>query len=392
MANAPLTPALRGWYSDLNDDQIMGKIQQSLEDVRLAPPPTPRPPKPGCYGNTDALILGYHSKRKLRAVADVLEINDYKPQKRASCMPAYQALNGYRGYKKLYGERLYASNYPSKTPNKGFLHLPGELRNTIYESVLTLNKPVEFLPIKSQGTNKAPYRAYEYAVQRPKKFLPLLRFLRLCRTVSQEASDVFYGVNEFRFTGSCGAYFLRAFMETIGPANTASLRKITLPIHWPGNSTESNDMYGRWTLEEIGRNLHRRNLQQHDNAAAIRAFSDCIRSFEEAGKLTDLTLVLPYAFSVSNVTQPEIDFTRFDLDKLKLKLLHLRKDLMDEATDETQQPLQKTVAVRSGRGGRRIEMQWADPKVFAEGIGWEYEVMRYDRKGRYPVEDPFREV
>ncbi|KAK6396384.1 hypothetical protein LTR65_009468 [Meristemomyces frigidus] len=349
----------------------MAKVHEGLEKAkRMTPRPT-RPRRPGCYGNTHARILGYHSKRELRALADVLEVNDYESRERATCMPAYKALKEHNGYRKLYGERLYASAYPSKTPNKGFLDLPGELRNRIYSLILKLDTPIEFVPITSQGTNKAPMR------------------VRLCSRTPEEAPPD-PKVLAPESCGACGAYFLRAFMETIGPANAASLRKLTVHIHWPGSITDPNDIYVNWNPQYIGRELHVRNLQTHDGAPAVRPFAECLRIFEEAGKLTDLTLVLPYAFSVSDARHLGVDIMRSNFDKLKIKLLHLRKDSKDEAMDETQTPLQKVV--RLGRARRRVETEWADPEVFAQQSGWEYEVACYDRKGRYPVDDPYGRV
>lgn len=240
------------------------------------------------------------------------------------------------------------------------------------------------MPITAQNTNKAPGRAQRYAFERFKKLLPILRFLRLCRQVNQEASDIYYGTNEFRFTGACGAYFLRAFMRTIGSANTSCLRKITLPIHWSGYSTDSNDMYGEWKPAHTGVQLNAYGLQRNEDAPAPRPLVDCLRMLERAGNLTDLTLVLPHAFHVTSVTDLGLDYTKFNLEKFKIKVLHLRR-YSTESMDPTQKPLQQLLRLRryKRRAVARVEAEWEDVEAYAEANGWGYGSVEYDRKGRY---------
>ena len=70
------------------------------------------------------------------------------------------------------------------------------------------------------------------------------KLLRVCNFVNEEASPIFYGQNEFRFTGLQGWIVLNSFLRTIGRTNRNMLRHLTvnapgLDEHYEGVNTAS---------------------------------------------------------------------------------------------------------------------------------------------------------
>ncbi|EME85105.1 uncharacterized protein MYCFIDRAFT_83118 [Pseudocercospora fijiensis CIRAD86] len=115
------------------------------------------------------------------------------------------SLQPYSKSRKLYGERKFSKPHPAKPPAISFLDLSPELRNKIYELALVLDPAYVELSAKTtvfwEGNEKARehhLKRYKYDIQRR------LRFLRVCKQVYEEASPIFYGQNEFRFTSVKG--------------------------------------------------------------------------------------------------------------------------------------------------------------------------------------------
>ncbi|KAF2770530.1 hypothetical protein EJ03DRAFT_360578 [Teratosphaeria nubilosa] len=237
----------------------------------------------------------------------------------------WASLAPYRGYNKLFGERKYAKASPCKIT---FLSLPPEFRNAIYELHFIFNEPIEFLPLSPQTTRKGPYRVY---VRESKhyytKIQPALRFLRTCKLIHREASSIYYGENDFRFSGADGAHFARAFMLTIGQSNAALLRKIMLPIHFSGHST-------------------------------IAAF----------GTLKELNLVLPSHYSIYKIKLLEID-----MPDLKIKIVHLfLQSWLD--LDKSQRPLRLTKMVGPKSRMREVVVEeFESVGAYAKAKEWGYD-------------------
>lgn len=144
-------------------------------------------------------------------------------------------LKAYRRLPKLFRERKFAQNYPLQ-PFR-FLDLPGEVRNAVYRELLVLDKAVENAP-KSTGRNNSRahdihLRRYMYDIQ------PRLRFVRTCKLVHQEATSVFYGENEFRFTNANGWYVLSSILLTIGPRHSKLIRSIAIHVGWNGKALDN---------------------------------------------------------------------------------------------------------------------------------------------------------
>ena len=102
----------------------------------------------------------------------------------------------------------------------GFLDLPGELRNMMYELILVTTKVFE--------------------LNRPTNFRRSAAFLRTCKQIEAEGTSILYGMNVFVFERSrqsrqerwrstsdeIGYQDARFFLEMIGPRNVRQLRQV----------------------------------------------------------------------------------------------------------------------------------------------------------------------
>lgn len=143
----------------------------------------------------------------------------------------YEKLAPYREFDKLYGERKYASKYPSNPFE--FLKLPPEIRNQIYRELLYFDY-VELAAKRSDGVGNG-LACIHHMRRYKREIVPKLKLLRANKQVNSEASAIFYGENEFRFTANYGFDILFFFCRTIGKANTARLQKITEHVPLEGS-------------------------------------------------------------------------------------------------------------------------------------------------------------
>ncbi|KAK3113221.1 hypothetical protein LTR53_009707 [Teratosphaeriaceae sp. CCFEE 6253] len=128
----------------------------------------------------------------------------------------------YAKHRKLYNERMYACKY-APIPFTLF-DLPSELRNQIYREVLH----VDYIELAPLAFTEAKGLARIHHMRKYKKaIVPRLRLLRTNKRVNREATPIFYGGNEFRFSSDIGFDVLNFFCRTIGPVNTAMLRSVT---------------------------------------------------------------------------------------------------------------------------------------------------------------------
>ncbi|KAK0278539.1 hypothetical protein LTR35_009278 [Friedmanniomyces endolithicus] len=123
----------------------------------------------------------------------------------------------------LYGERKYAHKYPSKPLR--FLDFPPEIRNQIYGQLLDFDY-IELAPLNTVGKSNGLVRIRHMRYYK-RTIVPRIRLLRANKQIHAEASPIFYGQNEFRFTNFYGFDTFTYFCRTIGRSNTALLRKIT---------------------------------------------------------------------------------------------------------------------------------------------------------------------
>jgi hypothetical protein len=80
-----------------------------------------------------------------------------------------------------------------------------------------------------------------------------LGLLRTCKQVNTEAAELFYGKNEFRFSGINGHMAAWAFVSKIGRHNLNFIKSITLSMpFW----SVSRGMYGENWNPDNGRRIH----------------------------------------------------------------------------------------------------------------------------------------
>ncbi|KAK4545846.1 hypothetical protein LTR36_002410 [Oleoguttula mirabilis] len=335
------------------------------------------------YGKTQALVIGSFSDNKAYkvvtsndepidkasqeredAIAQHLEINQYEHDNRASCLPAQLALDSYRGFRVLFGERLHAQNYSSiQNIDQKFLDLPGEIRNRIYELYLVVDPDIDLSPKTSMKRRSD----IDCAVGRYLKLKPILRLLRLSRQINSQASDIFYGDNEFRFTSKFGWCYLLAFLRKIGLANVSRLRRLAVPVPYEGR-----DYSASWgpSMDSVASSLHRMGLNDDDQSeppsiqACIRG---CIKILEKAGNLEVLRLVLPISFRFADNSLKPLKLNASRFNNLTVVLVHLHNsEYRDETVGGTHMPITE---IRNLPGDDYEEYEYADPEAWAKAKG-----------------------
>ena len=104
----------------------------------------------------------------------------------------------------------------------GFLSLPIEIRNKIYELALVQPYHLWISPYHTHRTTNKP---------------PLLR---TCKTISYETSPIFYGANSF--IADQVEYFIQ-WLRTLGRVNIAYLRDLEIPL---GRSSRPDHSQWLW--------------------------------------------------------------------------------------------------------------------------------------------------
>ncbi|PLB55501.1 hypothetical protein P170DRAFT_470915 [Aspergillus steynii IBT 23096] len=124
----------------------------------------------------------------------------------------------------------------SQAATPTFLRLPVETRKNIYKRVLAIPHPL-FLFQGPQGPVET------FAPQKPRGWLALLY---TNRQISDEASAILYGMNQFTLeemeTQSHRAGLLESFLRCIGPGNAASL--FHLCINFPALEQMTDTLEG----------------------------------------------------------------------------------------------------------------------------------------------------
>lgn len=226
-----------------------------------------------------------------------------------------------------------ASTVPSKalnTPKKSFLILPPELRVKIYELVLKCDESVEFSPLpdmSSESLHRTPTvgsSRRKSQIHYLKEVRPLLRLLQVSKVVHNEASAVFYGKNEFRFTSCFGLIFLNRLLNTIGPDNVNHLTHISvhfpmrvfqdideiLPFNWhlnPGLSnwertiftSDTEDelrrvrlLYAHESLQDLSKNEYK-NIEWAFHRSPDRLFVEILAQLDANDHLQSLKFIIP---------------------------------------------------------------------------------------------------
>lgn len=102
------------------------------------------------------------------------------------------------------------------------MEIPTEIRIQIYKLLLKSLSPFELWDVRDKGVDGSAYKAF--AAFKPNPAV----LLHLNNTISNEAAEVFYGTNEFRFTDLDGWVALDSFLYTIGSHNCQFLERLTV--------------------------------------------------------------------------------------------------------------------------------------------------------------------
>ncbi|KAF2135718.1 uncharacterized protein K452DRAFT_303332 [Aplosporella prunicola CBS 121167] len=184
----------------------------------------------------------------------------------------------YRAYRILYGERKFAEF--SEPQTIGFMDLPTELRLMIYESLLE-QESIELW--------NAPSRIY--------------------RRINAEATPIFYGNNNFRFTNVNAWSILDAFLTTIKPKNAQWIRHLTIHVpfedNWPPEilwrhlrTVPSANQWNRLltTVSDRGMTVTDWKNSWWNGAKLFKVFESACEGLRLIKGLKRLELILPWDF------------------------------------------------------------------------------------------------
>lgn len=105
------------------------------------------------------------------------------------------------------------------------MELPAEIRLIVYEYALVATNPIEFWA--ETGDSLTNYICRHRDI---KNIGTSLALLRTNKVVNNEATEIFYGKNEFRFSGLNCCIMASAFLYTLTPRNSQWLTNITIAM------------------------------------------------------------------------------------------------------------------------------------------------------------------
>jgi len=131
-----------------------------------------------------------------------------------------------------------------------FLNLPGEIREQIYYIALVRLTPIDLWPIifeEDEDTGRI------FRIQKDLEFVRKEMATGLtatCKQIYNEAGNVFWSKNTFRFSGDVFWFGARRFLGTIGPRALAQLQSLELFVplkrtDWEGYSQNNSRLRGR---------------------------------------------------------------------------------------------------------------------------------------------------
>ncbi|OCL13900.1 hypothetical protein AOQ84DRAFT_223911 [Glonium stellatum] len=133
----------------------------------------------------------------------------------------------------------------SDPPYSHFVHLPGELRNIIYECALVSAHPIDIWPITQETDDK---RGGHDAMLKENLKGINVNLLQVSRQIYLEATGIFYGHNAFRFSDEYASIAMVIFFESIG----SNCRYITnVSAHVSFNDRSAYALYDLGTEHDI---------------------------------------------------------------------------------------------------------------------------------------------
>lgn len=324
--------------------------------------------------------------------ASALETLPWQPKIRPSEWTK-ESLAPYRRFTKLCGERKYAKKYPAQ-PFR-LLALPPEIRTHVYRAMLVLDSPIELAP-KSTGFRKYVHskndwldaiheKRYRYSI------MPKLRLLCTSKQVHREASSIFYGENEFRFTSMEGWQYLSSFILTIGLENTCLFRSIAVHTPWFGMAKDDDREGGDESLTKLNvlrSEAQSRGLRCHPRQWQFRQ-SGYVRFvkkvLESTGGLEYLKIIIAdsymlvpwYAQGSAQGSIPMVEiFDPFKIPKLEVTMVRLHGGFCSPDTDQQERNARRRACLQT-----HVEAwDW-----FTANCGWKLETAVLGHDGRYPA-------
>ncbi|KAF9630768.1 hypothetical protein BFW01_g1330 [Lasiodiplodia theobromae] len=190
--------------------------------------------------------------------------NNVAPKPWPSTIYTQEDLKPYEKFRKLYGERKYAREFPKQKQTLSFTDdLPTEIRLMVYKH-LGLQAPGGFFELWGPGTwpCQAEFRDNIFnptldaampirnTFRKYAAFRKVVSLMRLCKKVHGEVAELFYGEQNFRFSNSNGFVMLGAWMHTIGALHFQCLRHVTVQIPMRDTDDRCISSLGGWKVFE----------------------------------------------------------------------------------------------------------------------------------------------
>ena len=248
--------------------------------------------------------------------------------------------------------------------------------------LLVTDSAIELAPTTTQS-------GYMFCDSVKKHYIPLnaiLGVLRLNSQINKEASDIFYGENDFRFSSDQGWYYMFGFLRTIGSENISRLRSLNVCVPWKGEEGVK-DTYA--THDDFERKVHGIIMK----GMGIRLGQTSLDTFERTVKsslsllkanpgLKQMRLILPSTYVFETIPVDPTTLTRtLGLWDVGITLIHVRED--DHSYVHGLGRAQIPLRVAKKHGAMRTT--YADPKAFADAQGWRYAEAIYGNNGTYGV-------
>lgn len=223
------------------------------------------------------------------------------------------------------------------------MDLPTEIRIEILRLVLRSKEPIE-LWAEDKSDRRAAHWKYRRATMTLSGHLPV-RILRCCKALNEEGGQIYYGENEFRFSGSLNAWVIACgFLFTIGPRHSKWLTSLTLanlhahryawPDHWACIAVDwmSDRQWYEWD-ENVLKTLNIDFPLDGRSPADYAWFSikDVCLVLAKAGRLRKMNLLLPHWMTIDG-DDMDGDWDTWEiLEKLKAALPNLECNIIRTA-------------------------------------------------------------